>query len=84
MDGLGTKLGRIHMQKQDLSKLQLRKVKALKRKADNDNKEATEPTENSNKKQKRDADDASNETTQQAERKPKKAKQSNKKQEVSV
>ena len=29
-DGLGTTFGRIHMEKQDLSKLQLRKVKALK------------------------------------------------------
>lgn len=34
MDKLGSKMGRIHMQKQDLSKLQLRKVKALKRKHD--------------------------------------------------
>lgn len=30
-------LGRIHMQKQDMSKLQLRKVKALKRKHDQTN-----------------------------------------------
>jgi len=84
VDGLGTKLGRIHMQKQDLSKLQLRKVKALKRKADDDNKEATKQTPNSNKKQKRDADDALNNTTQQVERNFKKAKRSSKKQELSV
>jgi ribosome production factor 2 len=30
---LGTTFGRIHMEKQDLSKLQLRKVKAFKRKS---------------------------------------------------
>ena len=30
-DAFGTKEGRIHMQKQDLSKLQLRKMKGLKR-----------------------------------------------------
>lgn len=35
-DKLGTTFGRIHMQKQDLSKLQLRKVKAFKRKSDSD------------------------------------------------
>ena len=33
-DVFGTKTGRIHMQKQDLNKLQTRKVKALKRTAD--------------------------------------------------
>lgn len=36
-DKLGNVLGRIHMQKQDMSKLQLRKVKALKRKHDQTN-----------------------------------------------
>ena len=30
-DAFGTKEGRIHMEKQDLSKLQLRKIKGLKR-----------------------------------------------------
>ena len=30
-DAFGTKLGRVHMQRQDFSKLQLRKVKALKK-----------------------------------------------------
>lgn len=84
MDGLGTKLGRIHMQKQDLSKLQLRKVKALKRKADDDNKDEAKPNANSNKKQKKDVEDASNETTQQVEQKSKKVKKSSKKQKVSV
>ncbi|RNA44375.1 ribosome production factor 2 -like protein [Brachionus plicatilis] len=33
-DGLGTTYGRIHMQKQDLDRLQLRKLKAFKRKFD--------------------------------------------------
>ena len=33
-DVFGTTTGRIHMQSQDLNKLQLRKVKALKRSAD--------------------------------------------------
>ncbi len=33
-DAFGSTLGRIHMQKQDLSKLQLRKVKALKKAPD--------------------------------------------------
>lgn len=36
MDNFGSVLGRIHMQKQDLSKLQLRKMKGLKRKHDQD------------------------------------------------
>lgn len=33
-DGLGTTYGRIHMQKQDLDRLQLRKLKAFKKKFD--------------------------------------------------
>ena len=32
-DAFGTRLGRVHMQKMDLSKLQTRKMKGLKRKA---------------------------------------------------
>jgi len=32
-DAFGTQLGRVHMQKMDLSKLQTRKMKGLKRKA---------------------------------------------------
>lgn len=36
-DVFGTKTGRIHMQSQDLDKLQLRKSKALKRSADPQN-----------------------------------------------
>ena len=32
-DAFGTKQGRIHMQKQDLTKLQTRKMKGLKRKS---------------------------------------------------
>lgn len=44
-DVFGTKTGRIHMQKQDLSSLQLRKMKGLKRSSKNEN-------EKQNKKQK--------------------------------
>jgi hypothetical protein len=34
MDAFGNRLGRIHMEKQDLSKLQVRKMKGLKRRND--------------------------------------------------
>jgi ribosome production factor 2 len=33
MDGFGSQLGRVHMQKMDLSKLQTRKMKGLKQKS---------------------------------------------------
>ncbi|KAK3096760.1 hypothetical protein FSP39_003001 [Pinctada imbricata] len=45
-DAFGSKLGRIHMQKQDLGKLQTRKMKGLKRqKGDNEKTDSEEPTQ---------------------------------------
>jgi len=44
-DAFGTQHGQVHMQKQDLDKLQLRKMKGLKKNMEPDNKETTESGE---------------------------------------
>lgn len=52
-DAFGSQLGRIHMQKQNLDQLQIRKVKALKRKSQN-----ADETPASSKKSKKAAQEA--------------------------
>ena len=49
-DAFGSKLGRVHMKRQDFSKLQTRKVKGLKR--SRDMRDSADPALRSRKKQK--------------------------------